>query len=169
VTEPGSRLSGKLVAEALAAVGVIASLLFVGVQIRQSNTQAKAAAYQAIGAATAEAFDSWAHDAALSEVWLMDPAEMDEVEWEQLIRKFTVFARLGEMVLLQIELGVLDPDAMNTLGYGGWRTFLQSGKLACMWPRIEPGVSEGFRNFVEGGAPQSPVDCSSYRVPQPAW
>lgn len=155
--------------EALAALGVIASLLFVGMQIRQSNTQAKAAAYQAIGAATAEAFDSWAHDAELSAVWLMDPAEMDQVEWEQLTRKFTVFARLGEMVLLQIDLGVLDPDAMKTLGYGGWRTFLQNSKLACMWPRIVPGVSDEFRDFVEQGAPQPPIDCSSYNLQQLGW
>jgi hypothetical protein len=35
-------------------LGVIASLAFVGVQISISNTQARAAAYQAIGIATSE-------------------------------------------------------------------------------------------------------------------
>jgi hypothetical protein len=38
----------------LAAAGVIISLSFVGMQIRESNIQAHAAAYRAIGISTAE-------------------------------------------------------------------------------------------------------------------
>jgi hypothetical protein len=40
--------------ETLAVVGVIGSMAFVGMQIRQSNLQARAAAYHAIGIATSE-------------------------------------------------------------------------------------------------------------------
>ena len=47
-------MSGKAIAEALAAMGVIASMMFVGMEIRQSNAQARAAAYQSIGVATAQ-------------------------------------------------------------------------------------------------------------------
>ena len=55
-------MSGKAIRETLAALGVIASMVFVGLEIRQSNVQARAAAYQAIGIASAEAHDNWAHD-----------------------------------------------------------------------------------------------------------
>ena len=47
-------MSGKAGRETLGMLGVIASMIFVGFEIRQSNVQARAAAYQAIGVATAE-------------------------------------------------------------------------------------------------------------------
>jgi hypothetical protein len=47
-------MSGKAVRETLAALGVIAWMVFVGLELRQSNVQARAASYQAIGIATAE-------------------------------------------------------------------------------------------------------------------
>ena len=50
-------MSGKAIRETLAALGVIASMVFVGMEIRTSNVQARAAAYQAIGIATAEWHD----------------------------------------------------------------------------------------------------------------
>lgn len=43
-----------MIRQSVAAAGVVASLAFVGMQIRQSNIQARAAAYQAIGIATSE-------------------------------------------------------------------------------------------------------------------
>ena len=46
-------MSSKAIREALAALGVIASLLFVGFEIRQNTMVARASAYQAIGVATA--------------------------------------------------------------------------------------------------------------------
>jgi hypothetical protein len=46
--------SSRAVRQMAAAAGVIISLAFVGMQIRESNLQARAAAYQAIGIATAE-------------------------------------------------------------------------------------------------------------------
>ena len=157
-------MSGKTVRDMLAAAGVTASLIFVGVELRQSNAQARAAAYQAIGTATAEAFDTWAHDPDFNALWLKDPAEMDAVEWRQLAAKFTGFARLGEMVLLQIEQEVLDEDAMRRLGYSGWRGFLGDPKLACLWPLIEPDVSDEFRGFVEEGHDPDALDCTAYTI-----
>jgi hypothetical protein len=48
--------------EIVGVIAVVASLVFVGYEIRQNTVTARAAAYQAIGVATATAFDSWAHD-----------------------------------------------------------------------------------------------------------
>src|SRR5580765_4788239 len=47
-------ISSGTIRQSVAAVGVITSLAFVGMQIRESNIQARAAAYQAIGISTAE-------------------------------------------------------------------------------------------------------------------
>jgi len=159
-------LSGKTVGKALASAGVIASLVFVGLELRQSNAQAQAAAYQAIGSATAAVFDSWAHDPDLTAISLKDPAELDPVEWQQLAWKFSAFARLGEMVLLQIDREILDEGAIDRLGYGGWRIFLDQ-PAACVWPLIREGVSEEFRALVEDGRDPGRLDCSKYALPPP--
>ncbi len=49
-------MSKKAIRETLAVLGVVASLIFVGYEIRQNTIAARAAAYQAIGIATAAAF-----------------------------------------------------------------------------------------------------------------
>ncbi len=166
-TNRESAMSGKTIRETLAALGVIASMIFVGTEIRQSNAQARAAAYQAIGVATADAFDSWAHDPELSQARFKAAAAMDSTDWRRYALKFTVFARLGETVLLQVEQDILPQDAMERLGYRGWKTIFEDPKVGCLWPLIRPGVSDSFRDFVEGGRDPSAIDCSAYAVPAP--
>ena len=51
-------MSTKAIGETLAALSVVASLIFVGYEIRQNTVAARAAAYQAIGIASAAAWDS---------------------------------------------------------------------------------------------------------------
>lgn len=158
-------MTARTVRESLAALGVIASLVFVGWEIRQSNMQARAAAYQSIGIATAEAFDSWAHDrefAALNK----SAAVMDTTEWRQWALKLTAFARLGETILLQVEQGLLPADAMERLGYAGWREIFSAPAYGCLWPLIRPGASEAFRRFVEQSRESATVDCSGYAIPR---
>jgi hypothetical protein len=150
--------------ETLAALGVIASLLFVGAELRQSNAQAKAAAYQAIGAATAQAVDSWASDPGLAVAQMKAPEALTPLEWELLSYKHTAFARLGEMIQLQVAQGVLDEDAMQRLGYGGWRGLFGDPKLRCLWPQIAPGVSAEFRAFVGVDFETLPEHCRAYDV-----
>ncbi len=107
----------KDILEAVGLVAIVASLLFLALEIRQSNLQARAAAYQAIGIATAAAFDSLAHDREFLILAQKAADAMDKADWGQYAAKMTVFARLGETVLLQVEQGLLPPDAMERLGY----------------------------------------------------
>ena len=110
----------KYIFEAVGLVAIVASLVFLSLEIRQSNVQARAAAYETIGIATAAAFDSLAHDRQFL-LLAQKPADaMDKSDWGLYAAKMTVFARLGETVLLQIEQGLLPPDAMERVGYGGW-------------------------------------------------
>jgi hypothetical protein len=72
------------VRETLAALGVIASMVFVGLEIRQNNNLAQAAAYQAIGIASAEAWDNQAHDREfLQATQSKAPAAMVTIDWTQ--------------------------------------------------------------------------------------
>ena len=159
-------MSKKVTREIVTALSVIASLIFVGYEIRQNTVAARAAAYQAIGIATAAAFDSWAHDRQFLTLRLKAADAMDAADWGQFATKMTVFARLGETILLQVEQGLLPPDAMERLGFDGWVKLFEEPKRACIWPLIQPGVSEAFREFVEGTQHTNAIDCTSFDIPQ---
>src|SRR5678816_2293813 len=91
----------KTVRETLAVVGVIGSMAFVGMQIRESNVQARAAAYAAIGIATSEFHRSF--DARLNR--LMTESDYPEVvqkwtlaDWESVQRIYTADLRMLETI-----------------------------------------------------------------------
>jgi len=159
-------MSTKALGEILAAIGLIASLLFVGYEIRQNTISARASAYQAIGVATAAAFDSQTHDRQFLVIGQKTAESMDALDWAQYVSKMTVFARLGETVLLQVEQNLLPADAMVRLGYGGWTRIFGDPKAACAWNLIRPGVSNSFREYVEvsQGEPNT-FDCSVFDIP----
>ena len=89
-------MSGKTIRETLGFLVVVASLVFVGMEIRQNTIAARAAAYQAIGIATAAVFDNQAHDRQfIMSVQGKEPAAMDTTDWRQFHSKLTAIARLG--------------------------------------------------------------------------
>jgi len=153
-------------------LGVLAGFVFLGLEIRQDNSLAQAAAYQQIGVAAAAAWDNQAHDRQFASLQAKDPGDMDVEDWLQWYSKFTVFARLGETTLLQVEQGLLPADAMERLGFSGWGDIFDptapnygGPKIACVWPLIRPAVSESFRRFVEDGHDLKAIDCSGYTLP----
>ena len=156
----------KDVLEIVGITAVVLSLAFVGYEIRQNTIASRAAAYQAIGIATAAAFDSEAHDRQFVILRQKEADDMDATDWAQLTAKMTVFARLGETVLLQVEQGLLPPDALDRLGFKGWRGIFADRKIACIWPLIRPGVSSSFQEFVEAEKNVNAIDCSSFDIPQ---
>lgn len=165
-------MSSKALRDTIGFIGVIGSLVFVGLEIQQNNQLAQAAAYQSIGVASAAAWDSQAHDREFIALQLKDPAEMDAIDWMQWHNKFTVWARLGETTLLQVERDLLPEDAMERLGFSGWGDIFDPSapnfggpKIACVWPLIRITVSESFRRFVEEGRDMDAVDCSPYALP----
>ena len=162
-------MSGKDIRESVGLLLVVASMVFVGFEIRQNTVASRAAAYQAIGIATAAAFDSQAHDRQYLKAVTQGAAAMDTIDWWQRAMKLTVFARLGETVLLQVEDGVLPTDAMVRLGYVGWQGIFDEATEACVWPLIRSGVSESFRRFVEDGRDLNAIDCSEFAIPGPGY
>jgi hypothetical protein len=159
-------MSGKAIRETLGFLAVVASMVFVGVEIRQTNKLAQAAAYQAIGVASAAAWDNQAHDREfLLATQDKEAAAMDTADWRQRANKFTVWARLGETVLIQVEHGLLPPDAMERLGFAGWQGIFEEPTGACIWPLIRPGVSASFRQWVEEGKDPNAIDCSGFAIP----
>ena len=158
-------MSKKALRETLTVVSVVASLVFVGYEIRQNTIAARGSAYQALGIATAQAWDSWAHDRQFQTVHNKPPEALDASVWAQMVTKLTVFARLGETVYIQVEQGLLPPDAMERMGYGGFARSFQNPVYYCCWQVIKRGVSESYGDYMEATMTANPVDCSSYNVP----
>lgn len=152
-----THVSNGAVRETLAAVGVIASMAFVGMQIRESNRQARASAYQAIGIATSEFHRSF--DARLRR--LDTESEYPEAvqrwtlaDWESMQRMRIADLRMLETILLQVEQGLLPPDAMARLGYN-WGPVLSYPDMACLWPELRRGVGASVRKLIEDSTPEA--------------
>jgi hypothetical protein len=147
----------KTVRETLAVVGVIGSMAFVGMQIRESNVQARAAAYAAIGIATSEFHRSF--DARLNR--LMTESDYPEVvqkwtlaDWESVQRIYTADLRMLETILLQVDQGLLPADATARLGYN-WGSVLTSPSYACLWPELQTAVGLSVRKTIEDSTPKA--------------
>lgn len=144
------------VGETIAAVGVIASMVFVGMQIRMSNIQARAAAYATIGIATSEFHRSF--DARLNR--LLTESDYPEAvqrwvlaDWETVYRMITADLRMLETIVLQVEQGLLPADATARLGYN-WGPVLANPAYACLWPELRDRVGPSVRKLIEDSTPE---------------
>ena len=147
-----SRLKASIV-ELVGFIGIIGSLVFVGVQIRQNTIAARASAYQQMGAAVSEIWLSTAQDpdrAVLTMRFFEDtnpkftPAE-EAVVINQSIGAF----RQLETTWRQVQLGLLDAKVLEAFGWsaeGGAASTLNTRRL---WPRIAPHMSPDFRTYLE--------------------
>ena len=122
------RISSRAIQQSVAAAGVIASLAFVGMQIRESNIQARAAAYQAIGIATSEFHRGFTPrmNRLMTESSYPEAVKRWNLEdWETVERIETADLRMLETILLQVEQGLLPRDATARLGYN-WGPILSN-------------------------------------------
>jgi len=143
--------SSRTLRQTATAAGVILSLGFVGMQIRESNRQARAAAYQAIGISTAEFHRSFtprmnrlATESEYPEAikrWTLE-------DWETVERAYTADLRMLETILLQVEQGLLPSDATSRLGYH-WGPILSNPAMACLWPELRTNLGPSVRKFIE--------------------
>jgi hypothetical protein len=134
---------------------VIISLLFVGMQIRESNIQARAGAYREIGISTAEFHRGFS--ARMNRV--VTESEYPEAvkrwtleDWETMERIETADLRMLEMIQLQVEQGLLPPDAVARLGYN-WGPILNNPAMACIWQELRTQVSASVLKLIEDSTP----------------
>jgi len=141
----------------VALVGVLASLVFVGLELRQSRIAARAAAYQELGVAVADNWMGRANNRELNDLVLL-ATTADSATWaglsesdRYLLRSYVIAnVRLYETVYLQVEQDLLSPDALETLG---WTYFLNSTLLARTWSEIRPVVTPAFAAYLEREQP----------------
>jgi hypothetical protein len=159
-------MSGKKVAEVVGVLAVVVSLVFVGYELRQNNRLALAAAYQSIGIATAEAWIDMSRDErAINLLFVASLDSLDEVDWAGALVEWTGWVRLLETLQLQIELGILPPDAVERLGFVWATESLSEPMFSCLWPMIKRDVSPSVIALVESKHEPDQFDCTRYRLP----
>lgn len=140
------------IVESIGLIAVFAGLVFVGLEIRQNNQLAQAAAYQEIGFATAQNWLDMSQDPEFNQVHLRHffahPAwwsEQDPQDVERLITLWIGYLREYETLYLQVDLGLLDQTAMDRLGWGLVRDL---PAVHYLWPYIGNAVNPGFAEYI---------------------
>ena len=140
--------------EILGLVAVAVSLVFVGFEVRQNTIAGRAAAYQEHGSHLANQWLTLAQDPALTRLFIADEDnwhELTELEKAQLTYIWVVSFRNYETILLQVEEGLLDQDAMERLGWG--EVFKPGYQAEMLWPDIVKYLSPHMREHLEAKFP----------------
>ena len=146
------------VGEAAAVLGVVASLLFVGLELRNNGRAARAAAYQELGFAAADTWLMKASDRELNDLVEIADAD-DSAAWEQLgesdrrlVESFVVGVLLQyETVFRQVDEKLLPEDAMESLG---WKGIGEAPLIRRTWPEVRKRVTPSFAAYLEAESPQ---------------
>ena len=129
---------------------IIVSLIFVGLEVRQNTIATRAAAYQQHGEHVSNQWMTYALDEDMVRLF-----SVDERDWDQLtdIEKGRItFAWVGtlrsyETILLQVEEGLLDEDALEKLGWGD--AFTPGYQVRMLWPDIAAYLNPQVRDHLE--------------------
>ncbi len=132
------------IGEILGAAGVITTLAYLAVQMRQSNRLAKRAAVQSLLAGRVEMNRFLASDPALTDLvskGAESPDELDEGEWRRFTGVFSTVIRHYEAIFFDIQEGLLPP--------GIWRSQESSMKRSLSMPGVQRLLRELESDFDE--------------------
>ena len=152
------KLENRQLIEIIGVLAVVISLLFVGLELRQSTIASRAAAYQEIGLATSELWFQLAHNRELNDLFakIVNGPEDDYRNLNDSDRQLLISLTIGslrqfETIYLQVSQGLLQAEALSSLGYDA---FLRSNDLKFMWCDVRPEVGEPFAAYIESNGMQ---------------
>ncbi|UCF99636.1 MAG: hypothetical protein JSV89_08850 [Spirochaetaceae bacterium] len=139
------------IAEAVAAIGVIVSLIYLGVQIQQNTNAIRASSYQSIADDITEFQMGLAQNGDLARIYLVgleNPQQLTPIEKAQLDNYLGVlFARFDTAVELY-NRGMIDDRAMAP--YSRFILFqLEFPGVAAYWQDAQIFFSDGLRDHIE--------------------
>jgi hypothetical protein len=142
--------------ETVGFIGVVGSLIFIGVQIRQNTIAARATAYQQMGVAVAEIWLNTAQDparAVMTMRFFEEPnAKFTPAEEAVLVNQSIAAFRQHETTWRQVKLGLLDAQALEAFGWNAEGSSAFTINMRRLWPRIAPQISPDFRAYLEGAS-----------------
>ena len=143
------RVVPRSLAEIVASLGVVASLVFVGLEIRQNTIASRASAYQALGLTFVDGLLNIALDPDLALILTVAKdssrwGELDEAEWARVDYRYRNIVRAYETIYLQVREGLLPDSALYEWGF---RELNGSAVWRRLWPVVGPEDPE-FRSFL---------------------
>ena len=138
-------------AEAVGAIAVVISLIYLAIQLRQNTQSVRSATYQAIVGAAAQANIALFQDRALARILRVgseDPMQLDEDERAQFSFICTQFFDLFENLYLQYEHGSLDDDYWLPRR-GAYLDLFRTPGFAHCWAQRKEDYSRSFGGFVD--------------------
>ena len=146
-------MSKNALRETIGFVGIALSLVFVGYELRQNTQAERAAAYQELGAGLADYWGALVDNPEAAELNLRffeeDGAEFTPREEAILISAAVSNFRLLEVTWRQVNLGLVEPEALETMGYNAEASAAFTGNMRGLWPRIGHFMSPDFKAVLE--------------------
>jgi hypothetical protein len=145
-------MSGKAVRETLAALGVIASMVFVGMEIRQNTAVARGQTRQELAVLNQEWLILLTTDTEFSDffgrAWGQTP-NLAEAEVRRARNMMVLNLRRLENVYLQYSEGLLDESALNSYGLAPRGIGYRTPHFADFWADDRRVFDPGFVEFFE--------------------
>jgi hypothetical protein len=146
------------IAQALAAVATILSLIFVGVQIRQNTRATRAAAHHNVSDSLNQLNLMFAGDGEVTNICLTGMQDRKALSPEEKWRfdsMMRAYMHVCETMFVQTELGSGD-DSIRLAEEEGIRAMMASPGSREWWDENPYGFCAEFRSYVEGLAPPKP-------------
>ena len=143
------------IGEFVAAIGVVVSLVYLAVQIRQNTRSVRASSYQA----AVSSISDWSREVSLDSnaprifsVGTTDPDQLNDNERLQLFFQFVSLFRNYENLFYQHRQGMIEDSAWAGWAYHMARTYWSPG-VQVWWPAWRMTCQKEFREFLERSSP----------------
>jgi len=138
--------------EIIGGIAVVASLVYVGRQVRLGNALARAEAYRVVSLRTSELLAGWATDEGFlhtARVGILEGKarleDLTEDEQTKAVIHFAAAIRVFETIHRQVEAGMLEADAYEMVGGMMFRTPL----FRDVWQKLGGAYAPDFARVVE--------------------
>lgn len=132
-------------------IAVVASLVFIGIQIHTNMKATRAASHQASSEALVRLNLLWAENEEATRLWLLGSSDRRALTAEQKWR-FDSMARaylhVCETMYVQASLGAGDREIVSA-EEDGIRTMFSSEGIRDWWAQNPYGFSTGFRKYID--------------------
>jgi hypothetical protein len=141
-----------LIAQIVSALTIIASLIFVGIQVRQATSALRNSSSQAHAALYTQIISAVIDNGEFASIWrrgLIDPGALDDVEWVRFVAYTSGMFRFYEASRVQWLRGNLDDEHWQNIEQQ-IRTLGTQPGVQAWWQVRAHWHSTAFRSWFEG-------------------
>lgn len=140
------------IAELAGAIAVVASLIYVGFQLKRNTAAVRGERYNSISSVMIGMYSQWADSGRIPNLILKfvdQQARIDDFEPDDMIRVrllFHLVFRLVENIFRQVQEGNLPASALEQLGTNSW---LSAPIAHDLWPLMKSNYADDFIDHIK--------------------